>query len=374
MKTIETTTEPLHRVEDLLAGLDELLEENETPAPNRRLSVFLPAGPLPAEAKQAQVHCRNALRRAEELAANTLSGEEDQRPILAVLGDLAEDEEFWKHQQGGVAIFADNDRVRVFEIAHPFEPLTLLSPAWHLTPLLALAANVDACYLLQLSQNTVRLCRGSKLGIRDITPPAMPTSFEESLAAQTEFEADKAALKRFFAEIDRHVSQVLGDSDNPLILAGVDYYLPIYAEVTGYPHFVSDRNVSGNPEHCSCAQLHEAASALLQPEFIEARKNELQKMAKMADGPKVISSSQKILQAGSLGQIRAVMLPSDERCWAHCDDALGEIEPARDESDTSAVDAMQRIAELTLRHGGELFYLQHNQMPKGRWPWAELRF
>jgi hypothetical protein len=69
-----------------------------------------------------------------------------------------------------------------------------------------------------------------------------------------------------------------------------------------------------------------------------------------------------------------VMLPSDERCWAHCDDALGEIEPARDESDTSAVDAMQRIAELTLRHGGELFYLQHNQMPKGHWPWAELRF
>jgi hypothetical protein len=51
-----------------------------------------------------------------------------------------------------------------------------------------------------------------------------------------------------------------------LVLAGVEYYFPIYREANSYPHLV-EGVVAGNPEAQTIVDLHQRALGLVAPRF-----------------------------------------------------------------------------------------------------------
>jgi hypothetical protein len=76
-------------------------------------------------------------------------------------------------------------------------------------------------------------------------------------------ELDKTAIERFMRVVDRGVCERLGDARDPLVLACVDYYVPLFRSVTRYPN-VLNTAVAGNPEHRSPAELHADAIRLIE--------------------------------------------------------------------------------------------------------------
>src|SRR5690606_31856786 len=58
--------------------------------------------------------------------------------------------------------------------------------------------------------------------------------------------------------------------DHPLVLAAVDYYLPLFKQASDHPA-IADQAVAGNPDALSAAELHEAAWPVVAPIFDAGR-------------------------------------------------------------------------------------------------------
>ena len=56
----------------------------------------------------------------------------------------------------------------------------------------------------------------------------------------------------------------------PLLLAGVEYLLPIYKEANTYPHLI-DTVIKGNPDLLSADELHKSAWEIIRPLFQAAQ-------------------------------------------------------------------------------------------------------
>lgn len=370
------------RVNDFLHELDVLLDENQNWNGDLRVSMYLPTGPLPSEAEQARIRFSNCSRQLEDIAAVNELPDHAMDPMMKQLGQLGKDSDFWKHQGKGLALFLEGNRCRSLIVAEPIREGVFLSHRWHLTPLLALAANINAYYMLMLSQNGIKLYRGSKLGIRDITPETMPASFGDSATADMigddpeDFSAHgttaKQLLERFFKEIDDAVMGVIGDSTDPLVLAGVGFYLPLYRKASRCSHLVN-KMLEGNPEHSSPSQLHAKALKLLEHEFIASRKKQLMKLSEMDQSDRVLGELGQILEAAKLGQVESAVLPSDAICWGQYDDVASR--PVKLPQDRAmGYDLYQTAAEEVLKRKGEIFYLEQAKMPKGHPLCAELRY
>ena len=140
-------------------------------------------------------------------------------------------------------------------------------------------------FILSLSQNAVQLFGATRSAITMLDLGSTATSMAEALALEdperqlqfhstgggsVEFhghgagaELDKEAIQRFLRAVDRGVCERLGDAHEPLVLACVDYYLPLFQAVTRYPN-VFDTAVAGNPERRSPAELHAAALRVIE--------------------------------------------------------------------------------------------------------------
>ena len=95
-----------------------------------------------------------------------------------------------------------------------------------------------------------------------------------------ERDTPKEDLARYFRRIDTALRPVLREQRAPLVLAGVQYLLPIYREVSSYPH-ITEPELPGNPDHLSEPQLHGRA-ADIGHHFRHAPGHQLKLTAKVA--------------------------------------------------------------------------------------------
>ena len=68
----------------------------------------------------------------------------------------------------------------------------------------------------------------------------------------------------------REMYEVLREEQAPLVVAAVDYLLPIFRQASAYPHLLQ-RGIEGNPDRLSEKELHDRAWTLVEPSFQAAR-------------------------------------------------------------------------------------------------------
>src|SRR5258708_27493749 len=76
----------------------------------------------------------------------------------------------------------------------------------------------------------------------------------------------KDEIEFFFRDVDHALQQTLKAEGVPVVLAAVEYLIPIYREISSYPHLLEE-GVAGNPELLSPAELHARAWEVVQPGF-----------------------------------------------------------------------------------------------------------
>lgn len=80
----------------------------------------------------------------------------------------------------------------------------------------------------------------------------------------------KDGILRYFQQVADGVHSIVGEGDAPLVLAGVEYLLPIYRHAAEYPHIV-ESEITRNPEDLSHRHLHRRPSPPVQPLFRKER-------------------------------------------------------------------------------------------------------
>ncbi len=169
--------------------------------------------------------------------------------------------------------------------------LMTVQKGFNLRPLRRVLENNRQYFVLALSHKNVRLYRGDRYGVQLIRLKNMPTDLKETLGIDeypkwhethtiapvnhgrvseahhgqyNVSQTDKEMLLAFFRRIDNRVSSFLskGHQGAPLIIAGVDYLLPIYRRINTYPGLFHS-SITGNLERMRHQAIRQKAWALI---------------------------------------------------------------------------------------------------------------
>lgn len=354
------------------------------------VSIYLPTHRIGPESQQDPIRLKNLLAEAEErLIAGGLRRPDAER-LLAPAYDLALQGAFRKNPCDGLALFVAPDLFAWYCLPLAFTETVVTGNRFHIKPLLPLIAGDGRFYILAISQNDVRLLECTRDTVEPVEVPGLPTSMEEALGREkvqqmVQFYADRAAggssrtaiwyghggekestkelLVQYFQRIDERLWQRLRNESAPMVLAAVDYLIPLYHSVNTYP-FLTDKGIVGSPDRQTDGELHRRGWAIVQPIFEQTQANALARYQAWAGTGLTSSDLREILPAAAGGRVEALFVALDHVAWGRFDPESGDLE-LHLEQEPGDVDLLDEAVVETLRHSGEVYPLDRGSMPEG---------
>ena len=357
------------------------------------VSIFLPTSLGGLESQQDELRLRHQIRDTENrlLLENLRSTEVEK--LLEPLHALLEDGALWLHTIDGLAIFRTPEMFHCYRLPYSFKEQVIVSDHFYLKPLLPFLATGGHFYILALSQNVIRLLEGTRFDIHELKlPETVPANLVEALKyeeAENEVsfyssssgavvgkggrkatifygkgvghDDSKDHLLRYFQQIDRGLHELLKDENAPLVLAGVEYLLPIYQQANTYPYLLH-QGVPGNPDKLSSDELHAKAWEVVEPYFQQVQKNTAAQYRDNVGTAQTSNDIREIMPAAYYGQIGSLFVAIDQELWGHFDPASNTIhvhKEARFRDD----DLLDEAATQTILHGGSVYAVEHNKIP-----------
>jgi hypothetical protein len=369
------------------------------------VSIYMPTHPVGPEIRQDPIRLRNLLKKAAE-ELRRAGASDGGAALLAPAQALPEDEAFWQHGARGLALFMARETFARFRLPFAPEEEVIVAPRFNLRPVLPLLTGDGAFYLLAIAQGGLRLLRGSRYGLEELETGALPRDLREALREDVperghetqvrppprrganadifhgESVADldhKNRILRFFREVDRALQKMLPDLRTPLVLAGVEYLLPIYREASTHPQLLSE-GVTGNPEGLTLDELHAPAWKIVEPVYAAAEGNARSRFEEAAGQQakgvaplRAVDTIREVVPAASDGRIESLFVATDAHCWGRYDPATHSVE-TREAPLAGDEDLFDHAAIGTLANGGTVYAVPPERIPGGRQVAAILRY
>lgn len=363
-------------------NLKELLEERRPPV----VSIYMPVEGAASTDADA-LRFRAAIGKARRLLESDTNGGEPT--ILPALEQLRGDREFWRGGTGSLAVFAAPGFLRMYRLPAEFSDLVTVGPAFHTRPMVEYLQAPGRYWLLSLSQKDVRLWQGSSRGLVRFESKRLPKSLESALGRQVERDElsyhsaggpgaapvyhghgagkddVKPELEKFFRIVDGVVADLLEGQLDPVVLAAVDYYHPIYRRVTRLGT-LADGGINGNVSDWEAERLHEAAWPIASRRADAWIEEALGLWEHGYGRGKAESDLATAFHLGVAGRIRALLTERSRLIWGQLDRTTGEVNVLAEDGadpDATAVDLLNELAGLTIRHGGKTLVLPADRMP-----------
>lgn len=378
--------------------LKGLGEQKQQPS----VSIFMPTYRAGPDVQQNSIRFRNLLRETEKRLHNDGMRPPDIEAMLEPAQALHDDMKFWEHQYDGLAVFVAPDDFHMFRLPFTLEERVIIGESYNVKPLLPLFTNNGHYYLLAISQNEVKLYEGTRYSIGQIDlPEDTPTSLEEALRydqpeRQLQFhtgtapggmrdgmfhghgvtgdEEQKEQVERYLNLVDDGLKPLYRDIQTPLVLAGVEYLLPIYRNVSEYRH-IPEAGIEGNPEHMPLEKLREEAWKIVEPQFREQWEAAVGQYYELANAEKASDSLKEIVKAAFYGRVATLMLADRFEAWGSFDPETGKVNPHGETATQDGdIDLVDFAAVQTLRHGGTVYTLPAEEMPEDKTALAVLRY
>ena len=379
--------------------LERLLELAQAHG-DTRVSLFMPTRRFgPGSQEEDRTRLKNLVRDAEEgLTARGLRAAAID-DLLAPIRALGDDRPFWLRSSDGLALLSGPEGLRRFQVPVPVAELVRVGDRYHVRPLFGALAASRTFWLLALSQKRVRLLHGNGYGLEEGPAEGIPSSLGDALRwddyekSSLQFhtgtsgsggrrpavfhgtgETDvKDELVRYFRGIDAGLHDLIKESDAPLVLAGVDYLLPLYRDVNSYPHLAAE-TIQGNPDGLGDAELHERAWAIVDGVFADEHRSAAERVVELWASPRVTSDPEALVPAAHHGRVDTLLLAEGARWWGALNAAdTGDVivNPHAADGDE---DLLDRAAVETLANGGRVITLDAGEMPHGKDAVALLRY
>jgi hypothetical protein len=362
------------------------------------ISIFMPTHRSTAEMEQDQIRFKNLLAQAKKSADDMLAVESSLGDKLASAERLLQDESFWRQTADGLALFISAEQFLHFRLPFKFDELLVSAGRFQIKPLLPLFSGDGRFYILALSQNEVRLFQCSRFSAMQIDLPAVAGGLRETLryddesGTQLQFHTGTAAgihrrpamyhghavdaehgkeeIVQYFREVDRSVQKILRAETAPLVLAGVDYLLPLYKSAAAYTHLLDD-GISGNPEGRRPEDLHAAAWSIVQPYFKKSQQEALGLYHRNAGTGLTSSDLRQIVPNAWHSRVEVLFVALAEQRWGRYDPDRNVV-MLQDRALEDSEDLLNLAAVETLMHGGTVYALNSDELPELESPAAAL--
>jgi len=356
------------------------------------VSLFMPTYHVEAERSQNAIRLKNLLREARRQLSNQGLREAQMDALLLPLHQLMERAD-WGTLSDGLTAFVTLSDAHFYRVPLDLEELVVTGTRFHLKPLFPLLASNNRFYVLALSQNSVRLYQGSHYAIQEVEARDIPKSLVDALfydnpersiqfhtgnraggrhdavyhgqGVQDEEQRSRPqdALRRFFKEIDNGIHNILNGEDAPLLLAGVEHYLPIYREANSYRQLIEDQIIAGNPDHYTLHDLHDRAWMIIEPRLHEAEQASLEQFQHLHNKDGLASTDvHEIIPAAVYSRIETLFVPVGQHLWGRYDPEQNAV-TIHDEQQAADEDLYDFAAVQTYLNGGTVHALQPDNMP-----------
>lgn len=360
------------------------------------ISLYMPTYHVEAELSQNAIRLKNLIKQARQDLLEQGYRDADIDPLVEPLEPLTENNAYWLDRGDGFAAFLTADDSRMYRLPINFEELVVTGRRFHVKPLFPILAANNRFYLLALSKNHVRLFQGTHYSIAEIHSEEIPESLVDALqyeerqrsvqhrisniagsrhdaafhgqnvSAQEEKRQPHDEIFRFFRDVDAGLRQTIGDNDGPLVLAGVEYYLPIYREVSRYGDLVYDSIVAGNPDHQKPRDLHQKAWEIVEPRFLEVQRTSTERYEQLHGNGKKLASDDihEIIPAAVYARVDTLFVEIGKHIWGSYDADQNTVR-LNDGHTAGDEDLLDLAAVHTLTHGGTVHALRTENMPSG---------
>ena len=370
-----------------LDQLKALAQQTSSPS----ISIFLPTHRAGQDAQQDPIRFKNLLRDAEkQLLGSNGMGPREVSALLQPAQALLDDPGFWNHQQDGLAVFMAVDDFHYHQLPFSVEELLIISQAYYVKPVLPLFTNNGHYYILALSQDEVRLFEGTRYAVGQIDlPEKTPVSMEAALrlddkqkqlqvhtgtsqsgAGHGMFhgqgpgeEENKVLIEQYLNLVDTGLKEIFREQQAPLVLAGVDYLLPIYHKVSEYANIMKE-GITGSPEHLRPEELQEQAWPIVESYFQQETKNAVEQYQQFVSTEQATDKVGKIVAAAFNGRVDKLLLSVDAQVWGNFNPETEKVTQNADrQSKQSNLALLDFAAMKTLQNGGAVYTLPQDEMP-----------
>lgn len=354
------------------------------------VSLYMPTHRVGRDQQQDPIRLKNLLAEAEtKLLANGVRRPEVQK-LMRSGEDLLWNKDFWQHQSNGLAIFLANDFSVIYRLPAQFEELLLIGSNFHIKPLLPLLGRGIKFYVLAVSLKQVRLFQGNAETMSEIELN-FPTSMDESLwmdeperylnlhsgsistsegrggtgifHGHNIGDEEKKNILRFFHSVDQGLNSLVEDKTIPMVVAGVDYLLPIYREASTYNNLLED-GITGNPDREDLQELHEQAWNMLKPIFEENQKKAFEKFQQLSgqQSPLSVNDIINAVKAAHFGQVETLFVPLGVQIWGRYDAENNKV-IVDSKPGPQNEDLLDLAAAETIVNSGQVFAVPREQLP-----------
>ncbi|MDW3651871.1 MAG: hypothetical protein R8P61_32645 [Bacteroidia bacterium] len=294
-------------------------------------------------------------------------------------------DEFWLHLSDMLVLFISEDCFEVYTLPIKRKPLTYVGPQFYLSPLISLLNKEKKFFILSLSQGGSKFFEAgphhiTPIMIDDLVPANIAEIGNEAEEKNLQFHSVGASqaifhgqgmgkdikeveLEKYFRQMDQGLMSMLYDEKLPMILAGVDYLIPIYKSLSKYTHILPE-HVSGNQEHTHPMDLHEKAWSIASQYYQQDREEKLDSFKENYLSSKASFSQEEIIKSAYEGKIKYLFLDREnEPLWGfygYLSNNKVQFYPGQNAYNYCLYDfaAMQAFEK-----GAEVYLLDHAELP-----------
>jgi hypothetical protein len=352
------------------------------------ISLYMPTHRTGREVNQDPIRFRNLIGRVEdELSGGGMKEREIDR-LMKPVRALLDERPLWQHMGDGFAVFRSPEVFQHYRLPVSFSEFHRTGMRFHLKPLMPLLTGDGLFYTLVLSQKSVRLLRGSRDSVHPVELEDLPGSLAEALnideyVTTMQFHTgtsmrstgraaifhghgageddDTDEIRQFFRKIDDALCRYLAAGNIPVVLAGVDYLLPIYREVSDYGK-LSDEVLPGNHDLDRPEEIHAKAWNLLKPHFERDQKRAVERFHEQVSNGMASANLNQVLKSAISGRIDTLFVEKSNQIWGHYEPEAAAIF-IEDQPGMESVDLLDRAAIDTIQRGGTVYAVERDQIP-----------
>jgi hypothetical protein len=301
--------------------------------------------------------------------------------VAEQLADLAEDDEFWRHQARSLAVFVTPDALTTFRLPNQLSRSVEVSDRFHVKPLLRSMTFAQAAFVLELAQGSVRLLEiVPELHPAEVRVPDMPTDVasavgKSSIADRAPIrrlqgsEGQKVRMRQFARHVDQALRPTLAGQDVPLILAAVEPLVSIFRSVCSYPHLAQATISPGAGDPALIADARRVLDDIHAAELRDAwalfdqRTSQSRTATDIAD----------VARFATAGAVDTLFVDIDATVTGLVDERTGAVE-FRETDDATDYGVLDEISRRVLLTAGRVFAVRREDVPGGGDTAAILRF
>lgn len=352
------------------------------------VSIYLPMHKTGKEQNEhlAQANLKNCINEVHKTLAKYQLHKDEINNYLKPIEELISNIDLWRNPSDGLAIFLDKKGLNYYPFPISFETQTYVADHFYLKPLLPLYHENGVYYLLELSQDYIKLYEANKYGFKDLyIEDFAPDQLEKAVGfdykpKMLQFRSghathgagsfhghgegkddDRKELITFFKAIDLGVKKAIIDQKAPLILACADPLYGIYKKANSHPNLY-DKHISGDPEFKDKKKMHQQSWDLVQEYFKRTKKTKLDLFTELYHTPKISFDPSEIIPASINGKIDTLFIKKNTDLFGIYNKEKNFIrfEESKELNNTSLINL---AAMYTFMQKGKVYELDTKEMP-----------